>query len=359
MSNATILKLGLKLVEDLERLHEIGYIHRDLKPENICTDPRKTSDNIYLIDFGLSKSYLDDKGNHIKIREKRGLVGTIRYTSINSHLSIEQSRRDDLESLGYILVYLSKGKLPWQGLIFFDEDTRIRRIAELKCSISVEDLTEGTPRALCKLMKHVKELKFPEKPDYEYLKSLFIEEAKENEINLAEHCFEWQSKKSNNTEIESNSGPKTQQKKYHSAMNNEIDEELDENKKVLATSTNMLQIPNGKKSAPKKKKGGSASSNNLDNINSNSIIESNADAEKAFQTHEVRRDSGSIYTKEDFNLSLNIGSKQNIELLNKKDSSPNSLDDEDLNSEDYSRICMDENTSSIQQKLAYTTLTKR
>ena len=63
--------MGIKLVDNLEKLHDLGYIHRDLKPENICTDPRKTSENIFLIDFGLSKAYLDENGKHIAIREKR------------------------------------------------------------------------------------------------------------------------------------------------------------------------------------------------------------------------------------------------------------------------------------------------
>ena len=78
-----------------------------------------------------------------------------------------------MESLGYILIYLAKSKLPWQGLIFFDEDMRMRRIAELKCSISSSKLCEGLPEQFELYMNHVKKLKFTEKPDYNYLRKLF------------------------------------------------------------------------------------------------------------------------------------------------------------------------------------------
>lgn len=94
-------------------LHKEKYVHRDIKPENFVIGTDGNHHTVYLIDFGLSKKYVDEKGDHINFVENKGLVGTARYTSINSHLGSEQSRRDDLESLGYVLLYFVKGFLPW------------------------------------------------------------------------------------------------------------------------------------------------------------------------------------------------------------------------------------------------------
>ena len=104
------------MIQRIEFIHERGFIHRDIKPENFVIGLNDKSNNLYIIDFGLSKRYKDkNTGQHIPYRENRHLVGTARYASINAHLGIEQSRRDDIESIGYVLVYLAFGRLPWQN----------------------------------------------------------------------------------------------------------------------------------------------------------------------------------------------------------------------------------------------------
>lgn len=104
------------MVEALELMHGKGFLHRDIKPENFVIGTEGNHHNIYIIDFGLSKKYIDLNNKHIPEDNNKGLVGTARYTSINSHKGVEQSRRDDLEALGYVLIYLAKGELPWQNL---------------------------------------------------------------------------------------------------------------------------------------------------------------------------------------------------------------------------------------------------
>lgn len=116
LSTRTVAVIALQLIQRVQMLHEHSFIHRDLKPENFMVgfdgDP-----NIYLIDYGLAKRWRERKtGQHISFAEGKPLTGTARYASINTHLGMEQSRRDDLESIGYILVYLMKGSLPWQGV---------------------------------------------------------------------------------------------------------------------------------------------------------------------------------------------------------------------------------------------------
>lgn len=112
----TVLMIADQMISRLEFLHKKGFIHCDIKPENMLLGRGYNSNVIYLIDFGLSKRFIDENRNHIDYGENSVICGTARYMSINCHIGINLSRRDDMESLGYVLIYLLKGSLPWQGL---------------------------------------------------------------------------------------------------------------------------------------------------------------------------------------------------------------------------------------------------
>lgn len=115
-SLTTVLLIGIQMLQRIEFIHEKGFIHRDIKPENFVVGLNDKSNTVYTIDYGLSKRYKDkNTGQHIPYRENRHLIGTARYASLNAHLGIEQSRRDDIESIGYVLVYFLAGRLPWQS----------------------------------------------------------------------------------------------------------------------------------------------------------------------------------------------------------------------------------------------------
>ncbi|CAN8247888.1 unnamed protein product [Cochlearia groenlandica] len=129
---------------------------------------------VYAIDFGLGKKYRDlQTHRHIPYRENKNLTGTARYASVNTHLGVEQSRRDDLESLGYVLMYFIKGSLPWQGLKAGTKKQKYDRISEKKVSTPIEVLCKNHPSEFVQYFRYCRSLRFDDKPDYSYLKRLF------------------------------------------------------------------------------------------------------------------------------------------------------------------------------------------
>lgn len=172
----TVLMLADQLVSRLEYVHTKSFIHRDVKPDNFLIGLGKRQHVIHIIDFGLAKKYRDPRSHqHIPYRENKNLTGTARYASINTHIGIEQSRRDDLESLGYVLMYLIRGSLPWQGLKANTKKLKYERIMDRKMSTSTETLCKGYPAEFRSYFEYCRTLRFEDRPDYAYLKRLFKE----------------------------------------------------------------------------------------------------------------------------------------------------------------------------------------
>lgn len=170
----TVCMLGQQMIARLEYMHTNNFIHRDMKPDNFLMGVGTRRATCYLIDFGLSKRYKDAKtGEHIPYRDNKSLTGTARYASVNTHIGIEQARRDDMESIGYILLYFLKGSLPWQGLQGKNKNDKYDRIKDKKISTTIEQVTRNTPEEFSKYLTYCRNLNFDEKPDYNYLKGLF------------------------------------------------------------------------------------------------------------------------------------------------------------------------------------------
>ena len=170
----TVCNIGIQLMKRIRHIHKKYHIHRDIKPDNFMTGFYKSDNKIYLIDYGLSKKYYSiSKKQHIKFKCGKSLVGTARYCSRNAHKGFELSRRDDIESIGYCLIYFLKGILPWQGLKVKKIEDQFNKIAEKKCQTSFEELTKDSPKEFLQYFKYCDELLFEDEPDYEYLISLF------------------------------------------------------------------------------------------------------------------------------------------------------------------------------------------
>ena len=168
-----ICMLAIQMLERLEYIHSKNFIHRDIKPHNFLVSP-KNEGLIYIIDFGLTKKYRSDRGNHVKFSVTKHIVGTPRFCSINAMRGVEQSRRDDLESLSYLLLYFLLGTLPWQGLKIPSRAQRFKQIAKLKKNLKLESVLQNFPPEIMIFCKYTRKLGFTENPKYDYMKNLFI-----------------------------------------------------------------------------------------------------------------------------------------------------------------------------------------
>ena len=173
-SYKTIFQIGYQMIQRIEYVHSKGYIHRDIKPGNFVIGKGDKSKIIYIIDFGLSKRYIDKNNKkHIPYKEGKGLTGTARYVSLFTHYGIEQSRRDDIEGIAYNLIYLAKGKLPWQGVKTKNKKEKHKKIMESKLAYSPEQLCKDLPDEFVNLLKYSRNLEFEENPDYKSIKLMF------------------------------------------------------------------------------------------------------------------------------------------------------------------------------------------
>jgi casein kinase 1 len=186
----TVCLVGEQMVSRIEYMHSKNYLHRDIKPDNFLIGEKKKN-ILYIIDFGLSKKYKDSKtGLHIPYRDGKALTGTARYASINTHLGIEQSRRDDLESIGYCLIYFLRGELPWQGLKAKTAKEKYQLIMDKKMSIPIETLCDKFPKEFVSYIQYCRDLRFDDRPNYNHLKKLF-KDVMTREHYENDYMFDW------------------------------------------------------------------------------------------------------------------------------------------------------------------------
>merc|ERR1712194_926464 len=173
----TVVMLADQMINRVEYLHTKNFLHRDIKPDNFL--------------IGLGKKYRDPKNQqHIPYRENKNLTGTARYASINTHLGIEQSRRDDLEAVGYVLMYFNRGSLPWQGLRAVGKKEKYEKIMEKKMATPIETLCKHFPSEFVTYLGYCRGLRFEDRPDYAYLRRLMKDLFCREQIQY-DFIFDW------------------------------------------------------------------------------------------------------------------------------------------------------------------------
>ncbi|CAG99647.1 casein kinase YCK3 [Kluyveromyces lactis] len=206
----TTAMLAKQMIDRVRSIHEHDLIYRDIKPDNflISEFQRELSDGsvvkscatssggdanlIYVVDFGMAKQFRDpNTKQHIPYRERKSLSGTARYMSINTHFGREQSRRDDLESLGHVFFYFLRGSLPWQGLKALNNKAKYEKIGLTKQRLKPTDLlTPEIPKQFAEYLSYCRSLRFDQDPDYDYLISLMTQIMQENGYEEDGH-YDW------------------------------------------------------------------------------------------------------------------------------------------------------------------------
>ena len=235
----TTLMLVEQMLSRIEFIHSRNFIHRDVKPDNFLLGRGNKKHQVYVIDFGLAKRYRDPRtGLHIPYKDGKSLTGTARYASINTHLGIEQARRDDIEAIGYILVYFMKGNLPWQGLKARNVKEKYEKIKEKKISTNLDDLCQGLPDEFKTFIQYARDLKFEDRPDYSYLREIIRQICEKEHLTFNYNKYDWILKKEashNEEQKEGNKGKnnennkKEKNKNKNNENNNQKDKDQDSN----------------------------------------------------------------------------------------------------------------------------------
>ena len=250
----TACMLGIQMVDRIEYIHSRKIIHRDIKPDNFVMGRGSKSHIVYILDFGLSKKYWSSSHKcHIPFITGKKLTGTARYASINALSGFEQSRRDDLESIGYIIMYFIRGSLPWQGLKVNNKDERYKKIGEKKRDTSAKDLCSGFPSEFETFVSYTRNLEFTEVPDYNYLRNLLKNIIKKSSSTI-DFYYDWCTKK---PDIKSNDPIFTNNYKIKYNSSNEwlsnftphkddLDEKVNEDYKYNRNNSKSKKLNNSK-----------------------------------------------------------------------------------------------------------------
>ncbi|CAG9317754.1 unnamed protein product [Blepharisma stoltei] len=183
----TTLLISEQMLDRIKSLHDHGYIHRDIKPQQFVTPYCDKENLIYLIDYGLSKKYINKLGFHIPYTENCPFAGTYYYASINCHTGIQQGRRDDLESMLYSIAFLLRGDLPW--IPNSKQKFSAARIHVIKLKTSPLKLMKDAPYDFSELLCYVKSLQYDTRPDYDYIKGILSE--LKRKVNVNDNIFDW------------------------------------------------------------------------------------------------------------------------------------------------------------------------
>jgi len=203
LSMPTVLLVADQMISRLESMHKRGILHRDIKPQNFLMGVKDRAHIVYLIDLGLSKRWRNSQSKHISFRDGKNLTGTARYASRNAHSGYEQSRRDDLEAVGYVLLYCLRGSLPWQNCRAATKKQKYERIGESKRTITPTKLCQDwrgdpLPPEFAEYITYCRDLDFETEPDYGKLRRMFRDVYK-RVVGTPDYNYDWIKQLDNST----------------------------------------------------------------------------------------------------------------------------------------------------------------
>ena len=245
-----ICSVAIQILDRIEWVHSNNIVYRDIKPENFLFG-KKDNDVLYLIDFGLCRKYKSSRtGKHIKPKCLGKFTGTSRYASVYAMAGNEQSRRDDIESIGYMIIFFMKKRLPWQGIKGRTYKECYHKLFLMKKYMKIEELCKNLPREIIDYMNIAKAMKFEQEPDYKHLKDLFKSILKKNNVIFDKYIYSWCRKEiSNSKDYNAKNNDKKIERK--TSPQNRLYKKIQENieKKIkYIPSTNIRQISANDKS---------------------------------------------------------------------------------------------------------------
>ena len=266
--------LAYQMISALQYIHSKHIIHRDIKPDNFVLGANEYNAYLYLVDFGLAKKYRSSKNlKQIPYLKKKKLTGTARYASIHAMEEMEQSRRDDLEAVSYVIMYFIRGNLPWQGLKLKSNEDRYQKILEKKKEISTEELCSEYPKVFYEFVKYSKTLKYYEEPKYDELKNKFVDFVTNVKNEKFDFIYDWTTTK--DLELRKEEFNITCEKintKDNKNKNNKIDK-VDEKENEDDNNENDEQENNKENKSKKNKKNKSNDDDDNDNDNNKKNLE--------------------------------------------------------------------------------------
>ena len=192
----TTLMLADQMLSLIEFIHGKSLVHCNIKTQHFIMGRNINKHKVYLVNFRLAKTYIDPKTKlHIKYKEGKQFSGNYTFASINQFLGVEISRRDDIEALGYILVYFFKGNLPWNNVKYKTKDEQREKVKKIKIETSLDILCQGCPEEFKKFIRYSRDLKYDEKPDYSYLRRLLRRVFIKNNLIIDYSKYDWLLKK--------------------------------------------------------------------------------------------------------------------------------------------------------------------
>lgn len=212
LSMRCVLDWGHRILQILQAVHGTGIIHRDIKPENVMV----RGENLFLVDFGLSRFYLEHSGKHSPMKTGKEMIGTTRYASCNVHDGVSASRRDDLESLAYTLLFLFHSTLPWMALTdapMTESEPTYRETAqfvrELKATDKIDEwcAIHGSPPQLLQFLQYVKSLDFEAEPDYNFFSDFEDLKGIDNSLSICRTPESLDKSSGSTTSLDTDSSP--------------------------------------------------------------------------------------------------------------------------------------------------------